>query len=263
VAGLQLRRPLLIFDLETTGTDPLSDRIVEISALRLGVDGGRELRTRRLNPERPIPAAATAVHGIHDRDVQDEPTFRQISRSLLAFIGDADFAGFNVRRFDLPLLEREFRDCGLDLQPGGRKVIDAMTIFHRKESRDLSAAVRFYLNREHTGAHGAEADVTVTAEVLEAQLERYEDLPRAVDELDAWLDRGRSDAGDRPAKFCWREGELVFTFGKHQGRPLREIADRDSAYLQWIVQSDFPEEAKRLVRDALNGEYPDPPSQST
>lgn len=184
--NLRLTRPIVFFDLETTGTDPATDRIVEISVLRIEPDGREEVRTRRINPERPIPPEAAAVHGIRDEDVKDAPTFRQIARSLLAFIGEADLAGYNLRRFDLPLLERELRACGLDLDTSRRRVVDVMAIFHKKEPRDLAAAVRFYLGREHAGAHGAEADVRAAAEVLDAQLACYEDLPRTVEELARW-----------------------------------------------------------------------------
>lgn len=251
--NLQLDRPLAFFDLETTGTDPARDKIVEIAVLRLEPDGGRVARTRRVNPERPIPPGATAVHGIRDEDVRDQPPFRRVAKSLLELLDGADLAGFNVRRFDVPLLERELRECGLDLQVDRRRIVDAMTIFHRKEPRDLSAAVRYYLGREHAGAHGAEADLTATLEVLDAQLERYHDLPRSVEELDGWGRPGRN-AVDGQGKFVRRDDDIVFAFGKHQGRSLREVAQEAPDYLQWIVGSDFPEDAKQLVRRALAGD---------
>jgi DNA polymerase-3 subunit epsilon len=258
--NLDLQKPLAIFDLETTGIDPATDRIVEICVVRFAPDGGRETKTRRINPERPIPRAATAVHGIRDEDVRDAPTFRQIARGLLDFLSGADLAGFNVRRFDVPLLNREFSDCGMELDLAGRKIVDAMTIFHRKERRDLSAAVRFYLGRDHEGAHTAEADVIATAEILDAQLERYEDLPRSVEELDGW-GRGRKPGGvDSSGKFIWQAGEAVFDFGKHQGKSLRQVAGEAPDYLGWILQSDFPADAKALVKDALAGSFPSPPS---
>jgi DNA polymerase-3 subunit epsilon len=262
VQHLTLERPLVFFDLETTGTDPASDRIVEISVLRVEPDGSRESRTRRINPGRPIPAEATAVHGIRDEDVRDEPFFRQLARGLLEFLAGADLAGFNVTRFDIPLLEREFRDCGLDLGLAQRRVVDAMTIFHRMERRDLGAAVEFYLGREHSGAHAAEADVLATAEVLDAQLARYAELPRSVDGLDGWMRPGGEDAVDRSGKFRWQGGEVVFAFGKHQGRALREVAAESSGYLEWIVKSDFPSDAKALVDEALQGRFPERSDQS-
>lgn len=259
---LRRTKPLVFFDLETTGTDPATDRIVEIATLRLDPDGGRETRTRRLDPERQIPAEATAIHGIRDADVAGQPTFSRIARGLLEFLGDADLAGFNIARFDAPLLDREFRDCGLDLGLPRRALVDVMAIFHRKERRDLGAAVRFYLNREHEGAHGAEADVLATAEVLEAQLERYPDLPRTVPELEAWCDARPRDAVDRSGKFVWKDGRAVFAFGKFQGRSLEDVSRSERDYLEWIVRSDFPSDARQLVQKALGGEYPRPADRS-
>ena len=257
---LELTRPIVVFDLETTGTDVATDRIVEISVLKLSPDGTRESKTRRINPERPIPAGASAVHGIYDADVRDCPTFRQVARALLDLIGDSDLAGFNVTRFDAPLLDRELRDCGLDLGLADRKIIDAMTIFHRMQPRDLSAAVRFYLDRDLDGAHSAEADVAATADVLFAQLERYEELPREVGQLDAWIRRTKPDAVEPSGKFVWREGEAVFSFGKHQGKSLRSIVDTAPDYLQWILGSDFPSDSKQVVERALRGDFPAPPA---
>lgn len=252
---LRLERPLCFFDLETTGTDPMRDRIVELSVLRLTPDGSREVRTRRINPERPIPAEASAIHGIRDADVKDCPSFRLVARSVLEFFGDADVAGFNVRRFDVPLLDREFRDCGLEFGLARRRVLDAMTIFHMKERRDLTAAVQFYLGRDHAGAHGAEADVVATADVLAAQLDRYPDLPSDVAALDAVLTPpAPPGAVDRAGKFVLREGKIVFAFGRHAGRPLVEVARTQRDYLEWILRTDFPDDARAFVERALRGD---------
>ena len=253
---LTLDRPLVVFDLETTGTDPASDKIVEISLLRLEPGGDSQTRTRRLNPGRPIPAGATAVHGIRDEDVRDEPQFAQVARSLLDLLAGADLAGFNVARFDVPLLDREFRDASCDLELGSRRVVDAMTIFHRKEPRDLSAAARFYLGREHVGAHAAEADVLMTAEILEAQLGRYDDLPRDVEALAEWMVPRNPDAVDREGKLLWKDDTVVIGFGKHQGTPLSRLVERERGYLEWLLQSDFPVDVKEIVRDAFGGRYP-------
>jgi DNA polymerase-3 subunit epsilon len=252
--SLELKRPLAFFDLETTGTDPLRDKIVEIALVRVDPGGDRETMMRRINPERPIPAEATAVHGIRDEDVSDAPTFRQVARALLDVFKDADLAGFNVRRFDVPLLDREFRDCGIDLALAQRRIVDAMSIFHRKEPRDLSAAVRFFLNREHAGAHGAEADVQASIEVLEAQLARYPDLPQTVEGLDAFCYPVPPGAVDRGGKFVLREGKVVFAFGRQKGRALSEVARVQRDYLEWILKQDFPEDARALVVKALKGE---------
>jgi DNA polymerase-3 subunit epsilon len=255
---LRTDRPIAFFDLETTGTDPATDRIVELSVLRIDPGGDRATKTRRLNPERPIPPEATAIHGIRDEDVRDEPTFRMIARGFLDFLGESDLAGFNVLRFDVPLLDRELRDCGLDLGLTRRRIVDAMTIYHRMERRDLSAAVRFYLGRQHEGAHGAEADVLAVVDVLEAQLARYEDLPRSVEELAAWCDPTPPGALDRAGKFVWKDGRAVFAFGKFQGRTLEAVARDKPDYLEWITRSDFPDDARELARRALRGEFPRP-----
>ena len=252
MTALQLTRPIVCFDLETTGVDPGTDRIVEISILRVEPDGSRVTRTRRINPGRPIPEGATAVHGIRDEDVADAPSFRQIAKGLVEMLEGADLAGFNVARFDIPLLDREFRDNGFDLGLDKRRIVDAMTIFHRMEPRDLSAATRFYLGREHTGAHEAEADVAASFEILEAQLERYDDIPQTVDALDAWLRRIPENAADQSGKFVHEDGRVVFNFGKHKGMPLAEVAASAPDYLQWILGSDFPDDAKRFVREALD-----------
>jgi len=254
VRHLRLDRPLAFFDLETTGTDPSRDKIVEIAVVRVDPDGSRRTLRHRINPGRPIPKEASAIHGITDADVREAPAFGAIARELLDLLADADLSGFNVRRFDVPLLEREFRECGYDLAVTTRRVIDVMTIFHRKEPRDLSAAVRFFLERDHAGAHGAAADIEATVEILDAQLARYEDLPRDVAALHDWLHPQPPDAVDRQGQFIVREGEVVFAFGKLRGRPLREVARLERDYLEWILRQDFPEDARALVERALRGE---------
>lgn len=173
VRGLRLRRPLAVLDLETTGTNPSQDRIVEISILRLSLNGSEELLGRRVNPQVPIPAEATAVHGISDADVAGEPTFSELAVEIAAFLKDCDIAGFNVIRFDLPMLGAEFQRVGVDFSREGRSVVDAMTIFHQKEPRDLAGASMFYLGRDMVDAHSSESDARTTLDVLAAQLERY------------------------------------------------------------------------------------------
>jgi DNA polymerase-3 subunit epsilon len=252
--SLNLQRPLAFFDLETTGTDPQRDKIVELALVRVDPDGGREAKTLRINPEQPIPPEATAVHGISDADVAEAPPFREVAREVLDVLKDADLAGFNVRRFDVPLLDREFRDCQLDLALATRRIVDVMTIFHRKEPRDLTAAVRFFLDRDHAGAHGAEADVLASIDVLEAQLTRYPDLPRTVDDLDSWCNPVPHGAVDRGGKFVLRDGEVVFAFGKQKGRALSEVARVQRDYLEWILKQDFPMDARSLVEKALEKE---------
>src|SRR5262245_36571825 len=206
--------------------------------IRVEPDGTRRAAAHRVNPGCPIPKEATAIHGIGDDDVRDAPRFAATAGEIVALLEGADLAGFNVRRFDVPLLERELKECGHDLAVRGRRIIDVMSIFHRKEPRDLSAAVRFFLARDHAGAHGASADIEATLEVLDAQLAKYEDLPREVDALHRWLYPVPADAVDRQGKFVVREGEIVFAFGKLRGRPLKEVARLERDYLEWILRQD-------------------------
>lgn len=258
---LELERPLVVFDLETTGVDPETDRIVEISACRLDPDGGRTWLDHRVNPGIPIPPEAAAIHGISDEDVADAPRFDDLADEIEAFFEGADLGGFNVARFDLPALDAEFRRVGRDVGLTGRQVVDVMTIFHRKERRDLGAAVRLYLGREHDGAHAARADVEATVGILEAQVRRYDDLPGTVEGLDAWCKAPPPGALDHGRRLVWSAGEAVVNFGPHRGRTLREVAaDPDArGFLRWILGKDFEADVKRIVADALDGRFPEPP----
>lgn len=257
---IQLSRPLAFFDLETTGVSVQTDRVVEIAVVKLLPRGGTKEFSHRVNPEMPIPAEATAVHGIGDADVVLEPTFAQLAPRLMDFLRDCDLSGFNVRRFDLPLLLEEFRRCGMELDMSERHVVDALTIFHMKEPRDLSAALRFYCGREHTGAHGALADVLATADVFAAQLARYEDLPRDIAELEKVIHPRDPSWVDDDGKFVWQGGEAVISFGKHKGKSLQTLLRAHRDYLEWILAGNFPESAKHIIREALSERYPAPPA---
>lgn len=249
LTNLDLQRPLAVFDLETTGTDPATDRIVEISVLRLSPGGRKDLRTQRVNPGRPIPPEATAVHGISDMDVRGMPSFDEVARDYLAFLEGCDLCGFNIKRFDLRLLSVEFTRVGLGLPLEGRAIVDPLEIFHTHEKRDLSAAVRFYCGRDHDGAHAAEADVLATVAVLDAQIARYADLPKSVAGLHIhFRDPNSVDADGRFTKV---NGELRFTFGKYRGQPLTEIARTKADYLEWMLKQDFFDDVKTIVRQAL------------
>ena len=256
---LPLKKPLAFFDLETTGVNPRHDRIVEIAVLKYLPRSGSRSFEHRINPEIPIPAEAAAVHGITDADVALEPTFAQIAPRLIEFLDDCDLSGFNVRRFDLPLLQEEFRRCGLELDMQGRRVIDVQTIFHLREPRDLSAALRFYCGREHIGAHGAMADVRATADILEAQLQRYDDLPRDIAALEAAVHPRDPSWVDEEGKLVWDGNNVIISFGKHRGTSLKQIIERERDYIQWILEGSFPESTKAVIRDALNGVYPQRP----
>lgn len=250
---LILSHPLAAIDLETTGTDPARDRIVEVAAIRLSPGGRRDGFLRRLDPGVSIPAGATAVHGIADADVRGLPTFARVARDLGRFLDGADLAGFGVASFDLPLLAAEFARAGVAFRVSGRRVFDALEVYRRREPRDLSSAVRLYLGREHDGAHSAAADAAAALDVLDAQVGRY-GLPRRADELHAALVGGADAAG----RFRSVGGVPVFAFGRHRGRPLAEVAAADPGYLHWMLGQPFLDDAHALVRRALAGETPTP-----
>jgi DNA polymerase-3 subunit epsilon len=247
---LSLNRPLAVLDLETTGVDPQTDRIVEVSVLKVLPDGDRQHRTCRVNPGIPIPAAATAVHGITDADVAGEPSFGQVAAALEEFLRGCDLCGFNIKRFDLPLLYAEFRRAGVPFVLEGRALVDPQEIYHHFERRDLTSAVRFYLGRAHHGAHSAAADVLATAEVLDAMLGRYAELPRSAEDLHVHFKDPK--AVDSNGKFIRVNDEIRFAFGKHKGQPLAVVARESPDYLRWILSGDFFSDTKDLVRQALS-----------
>lgn len=255
--NLKLTGPMVFFDLEATGTNPQVDRIVEICVVKLFPSGESETKTRRLNPEMPIPAEATAIHGIRDEDVADAPTFKQISSSLFLYLEGCDMAGYNIIRYDLPMLKKEFKRAGLDFQETGRNILDAQCVFHKKEPRTLEAALRFYCGKDHSDAHTAEADTLATIDVLDSQLERYADLPRSPRELHEFCDPRDPDAIDATSRFRWSaDQEVLVNFGKNKGLSLKEVAADNPGFLSWIVKADFPDDVKQIARDALVGKFP-------
>lgn len=261
MSGLRITRPLVVFDLETTGVDIGRDRIVEIGVVRLDPDGSRDEWVQRVNPEMPIPPGATAVHGITDADVRDMPRLADVAAHLLALFSGADAAGFNSASFDLPFLAADLERVGQTLDRSSLRHVDAMRIFHLKEPRDLSAALRFYCGRAHADAHSALADARATLDILEAQVARYDDLPADVDGLHAFCGQGRGDGVDPDGRLVWSpEGEAVFTFGKYKGRTLRQVAAEDAGYLRFIQKPDlekpFSAEVRRLAREAAAGRFP-------
>lgn len=247
--NLTLDRPFAVIDLETTGTDPQTDRIVELSVLKFLPAGDREHKTRRMNPGIPIPAAATAVHGITDADVASEPSFRDVAHSLVLFLEGCDLCGFNFKRFDLRMLHAEFQRSGLTFPLDGRAIIDPLEVFHAYERRDLAAAVQLYLGRDHDDAHTATADVLATAEVLDAMLARYSDLPKTPAGLHQhFKDPNAVDSGSR---FVRVEGQIRFAFGKYRGQPLDVVARDQPDYLRWMLGQDFFDDTKAVVAEAL------------
>ena len=245
---LNLKRPIIFFDLETTGVDTARDRIVEISMIKIMPDGEEITRTRRLNPGMPIPAEATAVHGITDEDVKDAPTFAQVARSLEQFIRGCDFGGFNSNRFDLPVLVEEFLRAGVDVDLKRRRFIDVQNIFHKKEQRTLVAAYKFYCDKDLEEAHSAAADTKATYEVLQAQLDRYADLRNDVDALAEYS--CRAEAADYAGRILYNEkGEEVFGFGKYRGRSVAEVFRAEPSYYAWMMNGDFPLYTKKVITE--------------
>ena len=243
---LNLKNPLVFFDLETTGINIVTDRIVEISYLKVNIDGSEVSKTMRVNPERPIPEEATRVHGISDADVADCPTFKQIARSLANEIEGCDLAGFNSNRFDIPLLVEEFLRAGVDIDLSKRKMIDVQTIFHKKEQRTLSAAYKFYCGLDLDNAHSAEADTRATYEVLKAQLDRYPDLENDMGALAKYSTHNRNV--DFAGRFIYDDNHVeIFNFGKYKGRPVAEVLRTDTGYYGWIMQGDFALDTKNVL----------------
>lgn len=253
---LRLTRPLVTLDTETTGTVPFRDRVIEIAMLKLHPGGRQETYVQRVNPEMRIPIEATAIHGITNADVEGCPPFRRIAREIIDWIGEADLCGFNIHSFDLRILQAEFARCGEPFDLESRRVIDVQVIFHRKEPRDLSAAVQFYLGRSHEGAHGAEADARATIDVLLAQLERYPELEPTVEGLASASKRPSDRYVDPDRKLEWRDGQATFTFGKHAGRTIPDVLESDPDYVSWVLASDFPQGLKTILKEAKEGRLP-------
>ena len=244
---LKLNRPIIFFDLETTGTSVTADRIVEISTIKVFPDGHTEEKTRRINPERHIPEESTAIHHITDDDVKDEPPFRKIAKSLLEFFADSDIAGFNSNKFDVPLLIEEFGRAGLQFDVAGRNFVDVQGIFHKMEQRTLVAAYRFYCGKELNDAHSASADTRATYEVLLSQLDRYPDLKNDVEALAEFSSGGRNV--DLAGRMVYDDNhEPIFNFGKNKGRKVKDVVLREPGFIQWIMQGDFPKETKDQLR---------------
>lgn len=256
---LESDRPLAFFDIESTGTSPRADRIIEIAIVTVLPDGSSESYTRRVNPGIPIPPETTAIHGISDEDVADCPPFADIAKEIEAQLEGCDLAGYNVNRFDIPMLVEEFLRAGLSFDIAARRIVDAQTIFHKREPRDLTAALSFYCGEMHLDAHGAEADVMATIRVLEGQFEHYGDLPHDVAALDALCNPRDPSWADRTGRLRWVDGEIVINFGKKKGMSLRALIEKEPNYIKWLLRSDFPRDTIDLVQQAVEGTWPEPP----
>lgn len=244
---LKLKNPIIFFDLETTGTNINTDRIVEICHIKVYPNGNEESKTMRINPTIPIPAEASAVHGIYDKDVADCPTFKQVAQNIANDMEGCDLAGFNSNRFDIPVLAEEFLRAGVDIDLGRKKFVDVQVIYHKLEQRTLSAAYKFYCGKNLEDAHSALADTRATYDVLKAQLDRYPDvLKNDVQFLSDYSSFSRNV--DFAGRMIYNEqGVEIFNFGKYKGQPVEDVLRRDPGYYGWIIGNDFTLNTKAML----------------
>ena len=258
--NLKLKKPLAFFDIESTGINTSADRIVEISVVKLQPNGEREIKTMRLNPCIPIPIESSLIHGIYDEDVKDSPKFQQIAKSLDAFLTDCDLAGYNSLKFDIPMLMEEFLRAGIDFDLKNRNLVDAQKIFHLMEPRTLTAAFKFYCNKELEGAHGAEADTIATLEVLDAQVAKYADveikdkngnlITPIVNDMAALHKISVSNTYDLAGRMVYNsKNEIVYNFGKHKDKLVTDIFEKESSYYEWMINGDFPLDTKKKLTE--------------
>ncbi|MEQ8924667.1 MAG: 3'-5' exonuclease [Fulvivirga sp.] len=257
---LNLRNPLTFFDLETTGTNTVQDRIVEISVVKVMPNGETITKTNKINPTVPIPVETSLIHGIYDEDVKDAPTFKNIAKSLAQFLEGSDLAGFNILKFDVPLLVEEFLRAGVDFDTSKRKLIDVQKIFHMMEKRTLSAAYQFYCGKTLDDAHSAEADTLATLEVLQAQVEKY-DGEDVVDNLGKKVGVIKNDMSvlheitssnlvDLAGRMVLnKDGKEVFNFGKFRNRLVTDVLEKEPGYYNWMMNGDFPQDTKRKLTE--------------
>lgn len=252
VSLLNLDRPLVVFDTETTGLSVLSDRIIELAYIKYFPDGREERADILLNPEQPIPPASTTIHGISDADVADAPTFKDKADELLGVFKDAMFSGFNVSGFDLPMLRQEFKRAGCNFSYRAEDILDTKTIYHFFEPRTLASAYKYYCNEEHADSHNALSDTVAAAEVMAAQIQRY-----GADKIKEVQANLTPEYVDGEQKFYWQGEEVCFAFSKFKHQPLRKVVESDRGFVEWITTADFSDEVKKIVRDALKGKFPD------
>jgi DNA polymerase-3 subunit epsilon len=245
MAKLNIEKPIVFFDLETTGTNISFDRIVEISYIKIWPNGKEEEKTYRINPTIPIPANASAVHGIFDKDVADKPTFKELANNIAEVFTNTDIAGFNSNRFDIPLLAEELLRAGINIDFTQHRFIDVQRIYHKKEPRTLSAAYQYYCHKNLDNAHSASADTRATYEILQAQIEKYSDLENDIDFLSNYSSEKIVDLSNR---FTYNnENEIVFNFGKYKGQSVKTTCLRDRGYIEWLMQSDMPLQSKQVL----------------
>lgn len=247
---LLLNRPVAFIDLETTGINITTDKIIEIAIVKVFPDGTTQSKRRLINPEMPIPAEATAIHGITDEMVKDAPVFKQVANEIKQFLNNCDLGGYNSNRFDIPMLAEEFLRAGMELDMENRKLLDVQKIFHLMEQRTLSAAYKFYCNKILEDAHSAESDAAATWEILQAQIERYTHLGNTIEDIlkiigeEEWIDFSR--------RFIKLNGIEVFNFGKHKGKPVAEVLKTEPQYYDWMMKGDFSLHTKQKLTEIFN-----------
>jgi len=254
---MKLTKPLVVLDLETTGIWIEKDRIIEIGMIKTNPDGQQEIYNTRVNPCMPIPAVVSELTGIYDADVKDAPLFATIAGKVKNFLEGADLGGFNVERFDLPLLARELSDAGISFDYSAHTVYDAQKIYHLHERRDLFAAFAYYCHQDLKDAHSALADARATLSILEEQLKRYGLDREEIEALKEFDYKQTSEYFDHERKFRWWNGDLYMTFGKYARKePLKVIAKKDPRYLEWVLEKDFSDDVKQMIQEVLNGRNP-------
>lgn len=250
---LNLTRPLAFFDLETTGTDVATDRIVEICIIKMKPDGSRDTYLERINPTIPIPASSSAIHGIYDNDVRNSPSFEYKAQEIFDFLADCDLAGYNSNRFDIPLLIEEFLRINDTYDLSDRKFVDVQNIFHKMEQRTLVAAYKFYCDKELVNAHSAEGDVIATLEVLQSQLDRYPEMENDVAFL-AEFSKGNRNNVDFAGRIGLNDaGEEIFNFGKHKDKRVVDVFAKEASYYHWMINADFPAYTKKVLTKIYTG----------
>ena len=247
---LHLTRPIAFIDLETTGINISLDRIVEFAIVKVFPDGSSQIKRRLINPQIPIPAGSSEIHGITDEMVKDAPSFKEVANELKQFMENCDLGGYNSNRFDLPMIVEEFGRINMDFSMEGRKLVDVQKVFHQMEQRTLSAAYKFYCKKTLEGAHGAEADATATWEVLEAQVELYPQMGNTVESIVKFT--GEDDIVDFARRFIKEKGIEIFNFGKHKGKPVTQVLKEEPQYYDWMMRGDFAMNTKQKLTEMLN-----------
>jgi len=250
---LKLTNPVAFFDLETTGLSVSKDRIVEIGIIKINPDQSEESLTMKLNPEMKISQESIDIHGISDEDIKDCPTFKDAAEKIKNFIGDADLAGYNSNKFDIPMLLEEFSRVNMEFEMKNRKCVDVQNIFHKKEQRTLAAAYKFYCNKEIENAHSAEADIIATYEVLKSQLDKYDDLENDISFLAEFSQNNKNKLLDFAGRIAVnKKGEPIYNFGKHKDKTIKEVFIKEPSYHAWMLNNDFPFYTKKILKEIID-----------